>query len=436
MILSYLPACGGNLGNHVNLCFPPQDYGKDMYMGEDNDNLQDFKDFAKREIIAFAKAHANEDTARLLLSAARYPGIDMPAAVQQIEGLRTAAEKWPSLVEHEAYLYPPRLNREQASSEATARYKASLLHGTSVADLTGGMGVDTMAFARAADKVDYVERDPRLCSFMKHNANALGLANIVVHQADCIEWLAGCEENSFDTLYIDPARRSASGRRVAAFEDCTPDILQHMPLLRSHCKRLIVKASPMIDIDLACRQLGQVAEVHVVSLRGECKEVLFLCGGTVADTVIHCVSIDGAQMPDFVFTRAEENAAAVDYCTAVGRYLFEPDASLMKGGPYRLIGERWRLAKLAPNTHLYTSDHMPNDFQGRRFEVVQEIKLDRKSLSVSIPQHKAHVITRNYPDEAAVLQRRLGLTEGGDMFVIATTLGTRKTGFLCRSIKR
>ncbi len=412
-------------------------------------NFQDFQDFAKRETLEFAREHKDEDTARLMLSASRYPAIDMAAAVQQIEGLRTAREKWPSLLQCEEFLYPPRLNREQASSEETAAHKAYLVDElcgveafVSVADLTGGMGIDSIAFAQRARfinplntqvlaHVDYVERDEKLCSLMEHNRKALGLENISVHCGNSMEWLATCNRG-FDLLFIDPARRSASGRKVAAFEDCEPNILQHTELLREHCRWLMVKASPMIDIDLACRQLGEVSEVHIVSVKGECKEVLFVCGPHEGETVIHCIVRNKpGEFYNCDFTRSEEAAAEPHYCTAVGQYLYEPDAALMKGGPFNLISQWMDLEKLARNTHLYTSDRLVQDFYGRTFHVLKEMRPNRNAVSEAIPGGKAHVVTRNYPVAAADLQKQLGLKEGGDLFVVATTVGYEKKVFLC-----
>ena len=395
-----------------------------------------------REFIDFVTTHEHEDTARLLLSAARYPSVDMPAAVQQIEGRRTAREKWPSLLACDDFLYPPRLNREQASSEETARHKAALLadgaQPLSVADLTGGMGVDTLAFAAVAAEVHYVERNPQLCRLMEHNDKALGQENIRVHCADSLEWLVS-DDRRFDILFVDPARRAATGRKVAAFEDCEPDILQHLGLLRSRCRWLMVKASPMIDIDLACRQLGAVAAVHVVSVRGECKEVLFVCCGADAvppsEPVIRCTMLPhsplSALRSPLRFTRSEEAAAGPRYCAAVGSYLYEPDAALMKGGAFNLICQWMDLQKLAPNTHLYTADRLVDAFPGRTFRVLQELKPTRKAVAAAIPDGRAHVVTRNYPVEAAALQRQLGLKEGGDLFVVAATVGTRPCAFLC-----
>lgn len=380
-----------------------------------------------KEFIDFVNAHKDEDTARLLLSAARYPSIDMPAAVQQIEGLRTAREKWPGLLACEEFFYPPRLNREQSSSEATARYKASIISSddcqlSTIADLTGGMGVDTLAFAKVAQHVDYVERDPQLCELMEHNLRALGVYNVTVHCADSMEWLMTA--GRYDLLFVDPARRAASGRKVAAFEDCMPNILEYDEMLRMHCRLLMVKASPMIDIDLGCRQLGNVNEVHVVGVKGECKEVLFVCGEPQGEPRITCGEVS--------FTRSEEAATEARYVKTMGRYLYEPDAMLMKGGPFKIIAVRYGIEQLGHNTHLYTSEKRLDGFPGRVFEVLQELKLGRKEVAAIIPDGKAHVVTRNYPMEAAALQRQLGLREGGDIFVVATSVGDRKCGFLCK----
>ena len=419
-------------------------------------NFQDFQDFAKRETLEFAREHKDEDTARLMLSASRYPAIDMAAAVQQIEGLRTAREKWPSLLDCKEFVYPPRLNREQASSEATAQYKANLLldtlaksikpnidlwitpkAGERVVDLTGGMGIDTMAFARVAEHVDYVERDPQLCTLTEHNLKALGIENVTVHCTDSMEYIRQLPDNLHTIIYIDPARRTTSGRKVTAFEDCEPNILQHKELLLSHCHRFIVKASPMIDIDFASKQLATVKEVHIVGVKGECKEVLFVCGGEPeGEPQIVCCNqhiLNNRSIPNnLTFTRSEEAAAEGCYCQQVGRYLYEPDATLMKGGAFKLIAQRYGVKQLGRNTHLYTAERRINDFPGRVFEVLQELKLSRREMATTFPEGRAHVVTRNYPVEAAVLQKQLGLKEGGDRFVIATSIGSRKSGFLCK----
>ena len=401
-----------------------------------SNNLQDIQDLAQREII-FARDHEHEDTARLLLSAARYPDIDMPLAVQQIEGRRTALAKWPSLYACHDYLYPPRLNREQASSEATARHKAELQPPTSaittVADLTGGMGIDTLAFARVAEHVDYVERSPDLCNLMAHNLRALGLTNVSIHCADSMEWLQQ-QDRRFDLLFVDPARRDKQGRKVAAFEDCAPDILAHQELLLSKGKEIMVKASPMIDITLGASQLAGVSDIHVIAVQGECKEVLFRCGRADGEPLIHCDHLHHGGVDEFAFSREDEARAQATYASEMKKYLYEPNAALMKAGPFKLISQREGLEKLAQHTHLYTGDRLLQHFPGRIFSVLAEVSPSRKAVAEAIPDGKAHVVTRNYPVPAADLQKQLGLREGGHLFVVATTLGSRRTAFLCELI--
>ena len=409
------------------------------------DDFQGFQDSAKQETIVFAREHQGEDTARLLFSASRYPSIDMPLAVQQIEGLRTAREKWPSLLNCEEFLYPPLLNREQASSEATAWHKAALCFphleqsGTKplrIADLTGGMGIDTFALAgwgseyHVEAEVDYVEQNPELCELTRNNAKVLGLGNIHVHCCDSMEWLQR-QRQCYDLIFIDPARRDKQGRKVAAFEDCTPDILSYQELLLSKGKNIMVKASPMIDISLGVKQLQNISDIYVVAVHGECKEVLFLCGRYDREPRIHCHHLHHGEADKYLFSRDEENDAQALYANEAKKYLYEPNAALMKAGPFKLLSQTEKVEKLARNTHLYTSDTYLQHFPGRIFSVLTETKLTRKEIQKWVPDGHAHVVTRNYPMEAAALQRQLGLKEGGDLFVIATTIGTRKACYIC-----
>ena len=391
-----------------------------------------------KEFIDFVNKIRDEDTARLLLSAARYPSIDMPAAVQQIEGLRTAKEKWPKLLLCDQFMYPPRINREQSSSEATALFKARMMKQICgmehpvVADLTGGMGIDSMAMAHAGASIHYVERDPMLCSLMGHNSHVLGLNTIEIHCTDSIEWLYHRETDapSYDLIYIDPARRDSHGRKVAAFDDCSPDILEHLSPLLTHGKQLLIKASPMIDIDLAVRQLGCVSDVYIISLHNECKEVLFLCHRGAGPTCIHSACLPSYSTHSF--SRAQEAAAEPRYCNSLGLYLYEPDAALMKAGPFKLLCQWWDMPMLAPNTHLYTSDDLRTEFDSRIFQVLNTVALNRKTVRQHLPDGRANVICRNYPVAADTLRKQLGLVDGGDICLIATTVGNKKTGILAR----
>lgn len=386
------------------------------------------------EIIAFAQAHSQDDPLKLVLQQKRYPDINLSLVAQQLEGQRQAMQKWPALASCEQYFFPPKLNREQSSSQATAEYKAQLfsrLGATTFADLTGGMGVDTYFIGRQADRVDYFELNPDLYPITQHNLAALGQHQIACHNTDSIQHLAN-HDTTYDLILIDPARRNSMGGKVVAFEDCTPNLLDNLTLLRSRCRHLMVKASPMIDIHQAAQQLGLVEEIHIISVNGECKEVLFLMSGgeTRKPMETHCVNLQSAD-PAITFTTTQESAALPSFATYMGHYLYEPNASIMKGGCFNLLGQKLQLAQLARNTHLYTSDSLVDHFPGRKFRIIQELALNAKDVKKVLPEGKAHVATRNYPMAAADLQKKLKIKEGGHLFIIAATLGTKPMGWLC-----
>lgn len=387
------------------------------------------------QILSFVREHALDDPHRLLLRQAAFPDVDIPLVAQQLEAQRQASAKWPTLARCPDFFFPPRLNREQSSSEAAARYKVAALHaqGLRVADLTGGMGVDSYFFSLSAASVDYVELSSELCAVAEYDFRALGASNIHCHQADCMTWIA-LQNQPFDLLYIDPARRDAQGRKVAAFECCAPDLLSHLDLLLSKGRRLVVKASPMIDISLAVRQLRCVRNLFAVAVKGECKELLFECAAGADEPLIHCVDIRHDATQEFLFAYGEESSAEGRFCDRVGHYLYEPHAALMKAGPYKLISERFNLEMLDRNTHLYTSDLLLPDFPGRIWSVSGELKLSKKEVAAALGEKRAHVVVRNYPVEAASLQKQLGLSEGGSRYILATTVKGKKQGFLCEEV--
>lgn len=382
----------------------------------------------------FVQENLHADTTRLLLQSERYPHIDMRAVVQQIEGLRTAAEKWPSLLSYPHYIFPPHLNCEQSSSDITARYKTELFVplGTQVADLTGGMGIDTLWMAQRAAHVTYIERDKQLCELMQYNVHALDIRNITCLCADSIEWLQQQKQN-FDIIYIDPARRK-QGKRTHAFEDCTPNILEHIDLLQSYSTVLMVKASPMIDLRLAIKQLNTVSDAHIVAVHGECKEVLLVCRPQTTTTTIHCINLQSDNDHAFTFRLEEEQQAAAHYCSEVGTFLYEPHAALMKGGAHKLLAQHYDMAQLDANSHLYTNNTWCKEFPGRVFRIIQPVKLSRSTIKKVVPENRLHVVTRNYPIAATELQQKLGLHEGGNRYLIATTVAGKKSGFLCERI--
>lgn len=405
---------------------------------------------AYSQIIDFARAHRGEDPVQLLLQQQRYPATDLRLVAQQLEGMRQAPTKWPTLARHDNYFYPPRSNREQSSSEATALYKTQLFHAlgcSTFADLTGGMGVDTYFLSKEASQGNYFEVDKDLFLITQRNLASLGANNIICRNGDSLSYF-NTHDCHFDLLLIDPARRDPHGRKMAAFEDCTPNLLECLELLRPRCRFLMIKASPMIDINMATHQLRDVAEVHVVALRNECKEVLFLipgnernsggkaCSTAAAQPKIQCIQLHPAGQSSFGFCRDQEETSVPTLAHTLYDYLYEPNAAIMKGGGYNLVSSRFNIHKLARNTHLYTSDRLVDSFPGRTFQILQEIPLNAKKVARHIPERKAHVIVRNYPLTAAELQKRLRIAEGGELYIIAATFGSTPMGWLCRKINK
>ena len=369
--------------------------------------------------LAFIKEHCNDDVRGLALQATRYSQVDMRVAATQIEGHRLAATKLPAWAAVEGIIYPVRLSMEQCSSEATARYKASLVEGTRLADLTGGFGIDCSYMAERFSEITYVERNAELCRIAEHNFALLGKAIRVVN-ADSEDTLAGLPLQ--DWIFVDPARRDRGGNKVVSLSDCEPDVCRLEPLLLQRASRVMIKCSPMLDIAQAMRELHSVSEVHVVSVNNECKELLLVLGSdTDGEVPIHAINLQGERTQRFVYTAQEEAGAVCHYTATLGNYLYEPNSALMKAGCYRLPAVRWGLSKLHRNTHLYTSDTLVSDFPGRVFKVERVCGFGKKELK-TLDCKKANLAVRNFPEHVDTLKKRLKISDGGSTYLFATTL--------------
>lgn len=325
------------------------------------------------------------------------------------------------------------LAKEQCSSGETARYKAEVVESLcperrSMADLTGGLGVDFSALCPLFDHAVYVERNADLCAIARNNfCEGLASGWVSVVCGDGLSWLESQSAEGFplSLLYLDPARRDVAGRRVAAISDCQPDVAASAPRLVRAADTVMVKLSPMLDITLAVHQLRYVAEVHAVGLGRECKELLFVLrrDADCAEPLIVAADAASAHAP-FSFRQSEEAAAEAHIANAVGTYLYEPSPALMKAGAFKLVATRCGVAKLHVNSHLYTSDSYIPNFPGRRFEVkavVSFSKADVRTLKTAL-EGKANVAVRNFPGSAEDVRRRLKVKDGGDHYVFATTL--------------
>jgi hypothetical protein len=387
------------------------------------------------DIADFIEAHKDDDLNRLALSASRFPDIDLPYAVAQIDTRRRLKNKLPEWCANLSVVFPSRLSAEQCSSEITAVYKQRLVGDCRlIADITGGLGVDSYYLSKMADKLLYIERNDDYCAAAGHNFSVLGADNIEIinGKAELIIDKLPC----LDLIYADPARRNRSGGRVFAIDECEPNIIGLLPQLRQHCRRLLVKLSTMADISMTLSLLPDVVAVHILAVGNECRETLFELEQTVADTppIIHCVNItvSGSEQC-FAFTMPDERASAVEY-SSVGKYLYEPNAAILKGGAFKSIAAKFLLKKLHPSSHLYTSNHIADDFPGRIFSVEEVVPFSKdniRNLRQSIP--KANISVRNFPLRADELKRKLRISDGGDDYIFATTAADgAKILLLCR----
>lgn len=376
----------------------------------------------------YIEEHRNDDVRRLALNPGAAEGVDMGEALTQIEGRQVLSLKVPFIASTQGFRYPHHLPLEQCSCQETARYKRELVakrverRGLMV-DLTGGLGVDFCFMAPLFTQKVYVERQEELCDLATHNFPLLGLGDARVVQGDGIGELR--RMGTADFLFLDPARRNGAGRKVVLIEDCEPNVALLSDELLKRSPHVLIKLSPMLDLQSALRQLPSVQSLHVVAVRGEVKEVLVAMERDWHDEAhVVCADIQGDEERIFSFRLSDEASAVCLYASCVKKYLYEPSAALLKAGAFRLLAVRYGLTKLAPNSHLYTSDELVEQFPGRVFEVENCCGFGKKELRDLASRYAegANLTVRNFPSTVAELRRRLRLKEGGDAYLFATTL--------------
>ncbi|WP_129713892.1 class I SAM-dependent methyltransferase [Pedobacter sp. SYP-B3415] len=365
--------------------------------------------------------HADADVHRIALSSSPFQQISAAELATQLTARRNSRKKLPTWYATPGIIFPTLLSIEQASSETTARYKAGLVTGKSVADLTGGFGVDSLYFSRRAQRVLHCEMNSPLAEVAAHNARLLGSENIRFAHADGLDLLAA-EKLSFDTIYLDPVRRGLTGK-VFLFADCQPNVIEHLDFLMAHCRRLIIKSSPLIDLTAGIRELGGVTEIHIVSVRNECRELLWVIDENRSATPeIIAASLNSSDKCYRVRPGAE--MVEPEYA-AMGHdgFLFEPDAAVMKSGAFNQVAQDFGLKKIAPQSHLYTgSQHVP-EFPGRVFTIreVTDWPIFKKQKGTA-----GNVIVRNFPLKAAELSKKYNRGAADTDFLIFTTNLTGK----------
>lgn len=387
--------------------------------------------------IQFVQDHLHDDPAHLLLSQKPRPEFDLKAAVHQIAMRQKAADKLPGFCKVPGLIFPPSLSLEQSSSEMTAIFKKQLVSGKTFIDLTGGFGVDTYFLGQTFEKTTYVEQQEELVNIARLNFPLLFEASTytIIH-GDALNYLSSVSGN-YDCLFVDPARRGKGNKKLYKFQDCEPDVVANWPLLKRKAGQILIKASPMLDLSMAKIEIPDIQEMHILSVKNEVKEVLLLykSNSHFSSTKMFAHELDPMGKHTFEFT-FEEESAAQPRIEGPFNYLIMPPAAVLKAGAFKTFALRHELAKLHPHTHIYTSQDFPAGVPGRVFQVMGEIKLNRKTLQAAFPDGKANVLVRNHPLKAVELKTRYRLKDGGEDYLIACTPADgRPKAFHCRRVR-
>lgn len=364
----------------------------------------------------YIRQHADEDVRQLALRGHKCLDVDLQYALEQIAGRQKARTKLPSWAAIDGIVYPPHLSMEQCSSEVTARYKASIAgKGALFVDLTAGFGVDMALISQGFQKAVHVERQPQLCAISSENFRLLGLNHIEVVCGDGVAYLHTMRHA--DLLFIDPARRDVHGGRTYDISDCTPNVLEILDEMLEKADRVMIKLSPMLDWRKAVADLGKVNEVHIISVDNECKELLLILSKTKKPLRVFCVNNDEC------FEVVEGISSQPRPLPQDMRYLYEPNASVMKAGCFDLIEQRFGVVQLERNSHLFVSDKEILGFPGRQFLIEKRTSMNKRELKAALADvDQANITVRNFPMSVAELRKRLKLKEGGDVYIFATTI--------------
>lgn len=381
----------------------------------------------------FIREYRERDIRQLALQANRFPDVDMPYALDQIQGWQIARRKLPKWAACDGVIFPPHLSMEQCSSEPTAQYKLNLAmewaervgHASRMTDLTGGFGVDFSFTSCAFAAATYVERNEQLCHIVEHNLPLLGLNNATVVCADAVEYLSTVEPQTM--LFLDPARRDEHGAKTVMLADCTPDVVQLLPQLLEKSRFTMLKLSPMLDWHKAVDDLqGTVREVHIVSVGGECKELLLVLSTVVeSELKVYCADLSTVSGSSSLFVYTPGSSAPVANSTfniQHSTFLHEPNASIMKAGCFDELAAAYGVSPVSRNSHLFLSDEPIEDFPGRSFVVERVTTMNKGELRKALVGiEKANIATRNFPLTVAELRKRLKIKDGGDVYIFATT---------------
>lgn len=385
----------------------------------------------KNEIQNFINANLNSNVSKLALKKNPFSEISYTEIIEQIAAKQKAKLKLPSWFTTKNILYPSKTSVEQTSSEKTAEYKASLVHGNTLIDLSGGFGIDDFYFAKSFNKVIHCEINEDLSQIVQHNYKQLNTLNIECLTGNSTDILKELNQK-FDCIYVDPSRRNDEKGKVFMLKDCEPNVPKLLDFYFTFSKKIIIKTAPILDIQAGLSELKFVKNIHIVALENEVKELLWeIEFGFTGEISIITINIEKENIQKSKILINDDSHSKY---SLPQNYLYEPNASLLKSGKFESIGILFNVNKLHQHSHLFTSENLV-DFQGRRFKIVNSFPFDKETGKNYLLKQKMNIATRNFPLKPEEIKKKFKIVDGGTVFAFFTTnIENQKIILFCEKI--
>ena len=376
------------------------------------------KNILTSKIQDYLSENLRTDLITILLKPLNYEGVTNKGIAEQIEAKNKCKDKLPTWFGTPNIYYPNKLNIEQTSSEVTAQFKAGLVSGKSILDMTGGFGVDSYFFSHRMEEVYHCEMNNDLSEIAKYNFKILGRTNIHTLATDGIAFLKNLEV-TLDWVFIDPSRRHDAKGKVFLLSDCLPNVPDNLNLILGKVKKVMIKTSPLLDISAGLKELDFVKEIYIIAVKNEVKEVLWILEQSYQNEVlIKTVNLSGSEIERFNFKNDEEKLAHSDF-SHPQEFLYEPNSAILKSGAFKTIGNAFNLCKLHEHSHLYTNSQLL-EFPGRTFKIAKTIPFNKKEIQ-KLNLSKANITVRNFPMSVAEIRKKSKIKDGGEVYLFFTT---------------
>ena len=372
----------------------------------------------KHEIQAFINANVGKSISKLALQKNPFPEVNWITILNQIEAKTKAKDKLPNWFSAENIIYPSKISIEQTSSEKTASYKASVVSGDSLIDLTGGFGVDDYYFSKKIKNVAHCEINLELSAVVKHNFEQLNVPNITCYAGDSLDTLNSLNTR-WDWIYIDPSRRNDAKGKVFLLKDCLPNVPENLDFYFNNSDAILIKTAPLLDISAGLSELQHVKAIHIIAVENEVKELLWeLHASFFGNTTIKTINLTKDKTDTFDFILNEDSK--FPNFSLPQKYLYEPNSAIMKSGGFDEVGSFYNLNKLHKHSHLYTSADLIS-FPGRIFQIQNSFPYNKTEMKSFLENTQANITTRNFPDSVESIRKKWKIKDGGNLYCFFTT---------------